>query len=355
MLTLHAVPGLWRALLLVMSVCVLIVQAQEPVSPRYIPCGAGAVAVCDLQTGLMWETKTEALAGGSGPCTAPAALHGVDLICTVGDAQASWLPALNAEGGTGYAGYTDWRMPGVQELVTILDFDTRSIDPVFGPTAMEPPPGRSVPGLYISSTLNVRASGPSFQSYWFVSFDDEGGGQVSSISNAQYVRAVRGGSTPADMPGEGDPVSPRYIPCGAGEVAICDLQTGLMWERKAGFGADCLADLHSNSARCTHEEALGPWIAALNAEDGTGYAGYVDWRLPTIQELITIMDYTLNNTDPVFGPTAISAYWSSTPSGQLEGSDTAWVLRFGGTLLDGVTQGMTTTAQLPVRAVRGGR
>ena len=233
----HPVLTVWRAFLLVVIVGVLVVQAQDVVSPRFIPCGTGGVAVCDLQTGLMWETKTEAPAEGSGLCTAPLALHGVDLVCTVEDAQASWIPALNAEGGTGYAGYADWRMPDIQELATLFDYEAGSLDPVFGPVALD---------RYFSSTPNAGTS--SGNNFWYVHF---AGGGVDALNGAEHVRAVRGDALPAQA-------ALRFIRCGEGERAVCDLHTGLMWERKIrgrgglSGGAACPErDMHARGSHRT--------------------------------------------------------------------------------------------------------
>ncbi len=35
-----------------------------------------------------------------------------------------WLAQVNAEGGTGFAKYSDWRIPNVRELLSIVDYGT---------------------------------------------------------------------------------------------------------------------------------------------------------------------------------------------------------------------------------------
>src|SRR5262249_16818348 len=118
--------------------------------------------VKDLNTGLIWEVKCSSGCGG---------LHDVgNTYRWSGDGSQEtiwdWLDDLNAEGGTGYAGHNDWRIPNVRELQSIVDYgrcagcgsDTAAIDPIFGPTAASE---------YWSST--TFALDPSFS--WIVSFD----------------------------------------------------------------------------------------------------------------------------------------------------------------------------------------
>ena len=327
---------LWWVLILIITAGLLSVQAQEMISPRYIPCGAGGVAICDLQTGLMWETKTEAPAEGSGSCAAPLALHGVDLSCTPEEAQTVWLPALNLEGGSGYAGYTDWRVPHIQELLTIFDYEAESIDPAFGPT--ETTSG----GLYISSTPHSTLN----DAIWLMRFED---GRPQTGGRG-HTRAVRGGHLPAET-------TLRYIPCGAEEIAVCDLETGLMWEVKCGGGIECPDSpvRHTAHAEFRHDQEIGPWLDEVNAENGNGYAGYTDWRLPTIQELLTIFDYdVLNDTDPTLGASASGLFWSSTPTPSTV-SDRFWAALFGGRARSGSVLADSASSRNFARAVRGGR
>jgi hypothetical protein len=65
--------------------------------------------------------------------------------------------------------------------------------------------------------------------------------------------------------------------------------------------------------------AIGAWIAAVNAE---GFAGFSDWRVPTPDELLAVVDTSVATCgsggpciDPIFGPTRPFFYWSATESG----------------------------------------
>ncbi len=56
---------------------------------------------------------------------------------------------------------------------------------------------------------------------------------------------------------------------------VKDLRTGLMWEDS----------YHSKETKITHPRAIA-YCEHLKL------GGYTDWRLPTIQELLTLVDYT---------------------------------------------------------------
>jgi len=151
------------------------VRAGVPLS--YTDNGDGTIT--DNNTGLIWEKKVP----GSG------CLHCVDNTYfwsgngsqeTVWD----WLDDVNAEGGTGFAGHNDWRIPNIKELLSIIDHErvNPAVNPVFVPTAAV----TTNSNYWSASTdaLNTNA--------WFVDFINgfKGGGPKNDTF---HVRAVRGG------------------------------------------------------------------------------------------------------------------------------------------------------------------
>ncbi len=136
-----------------------------------------------------------------------------------------------------------------------------------------------------------------------------------------------------------------------GDGTITDMNTGLMWEMKVGGGnsTTCLTALHGVNSRCTWNQASGDWIDDVNFEL---YAGYDDWRLANIKELMSIVDYgtVTPAIDPIFGPTAANRHWSLTSSASLP--TRAWDLSFSSGV---VLTGLKATDLFRVRAVRGGR
>jgi len=130
----------------------------------------------DKNTGLNWEVK----------CSNCGGLHdvvGIDVWSGDGSEETiwDWLNQINAEGGKGYAGHNDWRIPNLRELQSIVDYERvgPSIDPIFGPT---------VSNFYWSST--TYADDPA--QAWLVGFlfgDFDANGKDALL----FVRAVRGG------------------------------------------------------------------------------------------------------------------------------------------------------------------
>ncbi|MBY0277836.1 DUF1566 domain-containing protein [Candidatus Binatia bacterium] len=148
-----------------------------------------------------------------------------------------------------------------------------------------------------------------------------------------------------------------------GDGTITDESTGLVWEKKADAGG-----LHDKDGAYTWNPGAGSiweWLAAVNAEGGSGFAGKSDWRIPNKKELESIVDASRFN--PAFpalfasactsGCTAATCsctasllhYWTST-SVAAAPNDFAW----GMLPSSGAVQASNRkTAFGHVRAVRG--
>ena len=125
---------------------------------RFVDNGDGTVT--DRCTGLMWQ-KVTALG------------------------RYNWKEALQYCDQLQLAGHTDWRLPNVLELQSIVNYGRfdLAIDPVFGAVS-----SGDVSSWYWSSS--TRVGGPG-QEAWGVHFN--GGGVTSGYkTHGDYVRAVRG-------------------------------------------------------------------------------------------------------------------------------------------------------------------
>jgi hypothetical protein len=94
------------------------------------------------------------------------------------------------------------------------------------------------------------------------------------------------------------------------------------------------------------------WTAAATACATKSYAGYTDWRLPNVRELMSIADYSKDTGPAVnaaaFPGTRSSTYWSSTT--YMQNATLAWRVTF----LDGGVNVDLKTLGSYVRCVRGG-
>ncbi len=293
--------------------------------PSYTDNGDGTVS--DNVTGLMWQQYD----GGE------VAYDDAVVYCT----------ALSL------GGHTDWRLPTSRELFSINCFG-----------ALGPALDTSVFPQTYGSEDYVK------ELYWWSSDEradtdtrawvTNAGGGIGAHRKAEtysvtpsptdghvryfHVRAVRSTAT-VELP------SVHYSDNGDGTVT--DRYTGLVWQQTVS------ADTY------TWEEALAS-VNTLNATGG--YAGYTDWRLPNIRELLSLVDVAIMQPcihGVVFGLSALAPYtepttpdepgifWSSTSmhNSDPEKSTQAWDLH---DVYSGIISYSPKTATEHILCVRGG-
>jgi hypothetical protein len=160
--------------------------------------------ITDRNTELVWEKKSD-----DGDI-----LHDKDNTYTwsggSGDTIWDWLEDINAEGGTGFAGHNDWRIPNVRELLSIVhyeelgpavssEFNTNCVPGatvITGSCTVSSAPPEPPRLVYWSSTTFLPfPGGPPGRTAWVVNFffgtAEVGFDKTESLG--RYVRAVRGG------------------------------------------------------------------------------------------------------------------------------------------------------------------
>ena len=98
-----------------------------------------------------------------------------------------------------------------------------------------------------------------------------------------------------------------------GEKVVVDNATGLMWHQS---GSDFISMVGADAKE---------WIESLNSE---GYAGYDDWRLPTLEEAASLLESSKRNgnlhIDPVFSNEQFFIL-----TGDRHSSEDTWSVNFG--------------------------
>jgi len=221
---------------------------------------------------------------------------------------------INSINSVNYGGYSDWWLPSREELRSIVDYGRSdpSADTAFFPNI------NMVAFYYWSSTTSAGGA-------WGVNFltgSGAGPGEVKSKSSSYYVRAVRGVQSGS--------LGNFVID---GDDTVTDNLTGLMWQQNTAPGSY-------------------NWQQALSYCENLTLAGHSDWRLPTINELASIVDLGRHNpavNTTFFSNTVASNYWLSTTCARY--TDCALLLYFG----DGSGNFTGKSTSFYVRAVRGGQ
>lgn len=124
---------------------------------------------------------------------------------------------------------------------------------------------------------------------------------------------------------------------------VRDKNTGLTWKR--------CSEGQEGDACASGKAATYTWAEAVTVAAGSSFAGEKGWRLPTVGELATLLEYqctmpSINLT--VFPGTPASNFWAATPYAGYQNG--AWNINFN----DGVHDNSSKNYRLYVRLVKGG-
>ena len=213
--------------------------------------------------------------------------------------RVSWQAAVAGAKTLKLAGHTDWRLPTIKELYSIIDFngaftgkaadsspylDTNYFDFKYGAPESD--------GRFCSATEYVDTTGHGYHTVFAVNFATgrlEGAPTKNKTVQLFAVRYVRGKAY-----GKNDLTDNK-------DGTITDKATGLMWQQ-------------ADSAKAM------VWKQALAHCEALTAASKSDWRLPNAKELQSIVDYTRAPTktktaaiDPLFKVTKVESYcWTGT-------------------------------------------
>jgi hypothetical protein len=278
--------------------------------------------VRDNVTGLLWEGKT--VAGERA---------GNNTYTNLGDSAptdaSGYVAAVNA---AELCGFTDWRLPTRQELLTLVDYGKTSGAPInttFFPNTAQAD-AWSADGVSGETTRAWRVS--------FFSGDGSSGGNTRSFSLT--VRLVRGSAASGPRYSFSSVVYSASGQADAANNMVNDAWTGLQWRRceegRVWNGSACTG----SASAFSHQQALD------HARNRSG------WRLPNVKELSSLVDLSVSGSatrvNPVAFPGAAAEFtWSSSPS--VVATSRAWVVLFGNGV---VSESYVRSSPFAVRLVR---
>jgi hypothetical protein len=258
------------------------------VQPNYTVNGNGTVT--DNVTGLMWQQDP--------------------------GAKVDYADAVAGAAGFSLAGYTDWRLPTIKELYSLMQFsgqdisaestDTTGVTPFIEDSVFDFAYGdvnagdRIIDSQWATSNVYVAEVMGGQECFFGVNFAD---GRIkcypTRTGKGYYTIYVRGGG---GNYGQNDFAD-------NGDGTVTDRMTDLTWMQQDN-GSGVL------------------WDDALAYCEGLSLGGHTDWRLPNAKELQYLVDYTRSPDttgsaaiDPVFVSSEITNeagtkdwpfYWTST-------------------------------------------
>jgi formylglycine-generating enzyme required for sulfatase activity len=250
----------------------------------------GEPVVADTVTGLYWQ----GCEGGK----------------TGDDCGGGQLSTKNWDGALAYCdslewgGYSDWRLPGAHEAVSLIDYKN------YGPAVdWDAFPSTPWNAIWTSTTIADHATGA-----WQVRTQD-GMFAVGEKNGIIAARCVRGNPIPEGRFAKTIAVDEQPI--------VTDRATGLVWQ-------GCEAGTSGNL--CETGDPKGYIFSkAVDYCDSLSWGGRTHWRLPYMQELHGIIDYRLKYPalDQAYFPIPVTQTLLWSADGYAPAIGGGWILEFG--------------------------
>ena len=311
-------------------------------SGNVIAC-AGTGQDGEIQAGVAWPNPRFTVSADDYCVTDN--LTGMMWVRSPDSATRTWQQSLDYANGLNLCGYTDWRLPNVNELESLINVEQ---------------PNSSAAWLNTQGFNNVKfasywaSTTNTYKTYfaWIVSmgygYMDNNNKSVSGYFYAWPVRSGQAGVTQLWKTGQTtcyDSLGNVIVCAGTGQdgemqagvtwptprftvsgECVTDNLTSLMWARNANLIKSINPGFDTDS---TPGDGAVFWQHALDYVNGLSLCGYTDWRLPNRKELHSLDDFSRYNPslplDYPFLNVQSAYYWSST-SDHITGPQAAWVV-----------------------------
>ena len=274
--------------------------------PSYTDNGDGTVT--DNVTGLMWQQSPDMDDDGD--------IDAAD--------KMSFDSAVAGAETCELGGYSDWRLPTIKELYSLMDF--RGLDPSGyeeGDEAFLVPfiDTRYFDFSYGDTDAGERLIDSQYASNTLYSANTEDGGENNLLFGVNFADGhIKGYGL--SLFGQDKTFFVTYVRgyLGYGQNQFKDNRNGTITDR----ASQLMWSKDDSGAGLNWEEALA-WVEEMNT---ITFLGYNDWRLPNIKELQGLVDYDRSPDatdsaaiDPIFNVTSITneaeeldypCYWSGT-------------------------------------------
>ena len=295
-----------------------------------IPC-AGTGQDGDIQAGVDWPSPRFTVST-DGYCVTDN-LTGLMWVRSPDSVTRTWQQALDYANGLSLCGYTDWRLPNVNELESMVNTE-------------EPD---SASWLNTQGFSNVQShnywSSTSYANYtgyaWIVYMWNGDVYAFYKSYNDYYVWPVRSGqsgsfgSSVIQLPRTGQTTcydSSGGVTACAGTGQDGDIQAGVAWPSpRFTVSGDCVTDNLTGLMWTKDANLPGTyktWQQAIDYANGLSLCGYTDYRLPNREELHSLTDFSRDGPALPSGHPFLnvqsSNYWSSTSPAR--NTNNAWIV-----------------------------